>query len=36
MDEADKIYEDKSYNEIRRLTNEAKNEFFKIFYIFWD
>lgn len=34
MDEADKIYEDKFYSEIRRLTNEVKNELFKIFYIF--
>ena len=40
MDEIDKIYEDKSYSEIRRLTNEAKDKFLEIFstyfYIVWD
>lgn len=40
MDETDRIYEDKPYIEIKRLINEAKDEFFEMFstyfYTFWD
>lgn len=40
MDETDKIYEDKPYDEVRRSMDEAKAEFFELFsqyfYTFWD
>lgn len=40
MDETDKIYKDKPYDEVRRSMDEAKAEFFELFsqyfYTFWD